>query len=286
VSPEDEAALAAFLAPGADSYHQRTLADMVLDKIREKQGELGVAEIPRWGCARAGWGRAGGRLDRAVPAVGCMEGSSALHWQAGISLVSSCSPCVRQGQPRFAGQLPRSRMADCHSHPGAACRVARQQPCCLRRHASGTSPPPFCTSHNPYTAPPGWVSYRRIQSSLPPSHLPHTLPALQGLRCSPKLPCSALPCPALIAYREGEEFIPAELDPKVVEVYQGVGKVLSRYTAGKVCGWMGGVFGRCWCAGGGMGGGSRVGGGSRRMPALLLDCVHIHHSCISHPAMH
>lgn len=28
--------------------------------------------------------------------------------------------------------------------------------------------------------------------------------------------------------------IPDELDPKVVEVYQGVGKVLSRYTSGKV----------------------------------------------------
>ena len=36
------------------------------------------------------------------------------------------------------------------------------------------------------------------------------------------------------AGREGQELIPDELDPKVVEVYQGVGKVLSRYTAGKV----------------------------------------------------
>ncbi|KAI3435957.1 hypothetical protein D9Q98_002015 [Chlorella vulgaris] len=49
VSPEDEAALAAFLAPGADSYHQRTLADMVMDRIREKQAEEGVSEIPRDG---------------------------------------------------------------------------------------------------------------------------------------------------------------------------------------------------------------------------------------------
>lgn len=52
VSPEDEAALAAFLAPGADSYHQRTLADMVMDRIREKQAEEGVSEIPRCG---PGW---------------------------------------------------------------------------------------------------------------------------------------------------------------------------------------------------------------------------------------
>jgi hypothetical protein len=34
--------------------------------------------------------------------------------------------------------------------------------------------------------------------------------------------------------REGEEYVPEGLDPKVVEVYQGVGKVLSRYTSGKV----------------------------------------------------
>lgn len=47
VSPEDEAALAAFMAPGADSYHQKTLADMVLEKIRERQAAAGVAELPR-----------------------------------------------------------------------------------------------------------------------------------------------------------------------------------------------------------------------------------------------
>lgn len=47
VSPEDEAALAAFMAPDADSYQQRTLADLVLERIREKQKEQGVTEIPR-----------------------------------------------------------------------------------------------------------------------------------------------------------------------------------------------------------------------------------------------
>lgn len=49
VSPEDEAALAAFMAPDADSYQQRTLADLVLERIREKQKEQGVTEIPRDG---------------------------------------------------------------------------------------------------------------------------------------------------------------------------------------------------------------------------------------------
>lgn len=48
VSPEDEAALAAFMAPDADAYHQCTLADLILDKIRQKQAEQGVAELPRW----------------------------------------------------------------------------------------------------------------------------------------------------------------------------------------------------------------------------------------------
>lgn len=49
VSAEDEAALAAFMAPGADNYKQKTLADMVLERIREKQAEAGVSEIPREG---------------------------------------------------------------------------------------------------------------------------------------------------------------------------------------------------------------------------------------------
>lgn len=43
-------------------------------------------------------------------------------------------------------------------------------------------------------------------------------------------------CPACLPLcdREGSDYIPDELDPKVVEVYQGVGKVLSRYKSGKV----------------------------------------------------
>lgn len=35
VAPEDEAAVAAFLNPGAE--RQKTLADIILDKIREKE---------------------------------------------------------------------------------------------------------------------------------------------------------------------------------------------------------------------------------------------------------
>jgi hypothetical protein len=46
VSPEEEAALAAFMAPGAADYQQRSLADMILGKIREQQAEAGVAVIP------------------------------------------------------------------------------------------------------------------------------------------------------------------------------------------------------------------------------------------------
>ena len=47
VSPEDEAALAAFMAPGATDYRQRTLADLVVERIRQKQGGAGIAELPR-----------------------------------------------------------------------------------------------------------------------------------------------------------------------------------------------------------------------------------------------
>ena len=34
--------------------------------------------------------------------------------------------------------------------------------------------------------------------------------------------------------RPGDEVLPEGLDPKVVAVYQGVGRLLTRYTAGKV----------------------------------------------------
>jgi essential nuclear protein 1 len=46
VSPEDEAALAAFMAPGAASYTQQSLADVVLSKLREKQKEQGLTVLP------------------------------------------------------------------------------------------------------------------------------------------------------------------------------------------------------------------------------------------------
>ena len=41
VSPEDEAAIAAFLAPGAADHRQRTLADVILDKLKEQEGAGG-----------------------------------------------------------------------------------------------------------------------------------------------------------------------------------------------------------------------------------------------------
>jgi len=47
ISPEDEAALAAFMAPNAADYQQKTLTDIILEKIREKQQQAGLSEIPR-----------------------------------------------------------------------------------------------------------------------------------------------------------------------------------------------------------------------------------------------
>ena len=47
VSPEDEAVLAAFLAPGAADYRQKTLSELVMERIRERQGEQGLVELPR-----------------------------------------------------------------------------------------------------------------------------------------------------------------------------------------------------------------------------------------------
>lgn len=37
ISLEDEAALRAFMGPGAGTQHQQTLADIILAKIEEKQ---------------------------------------------------------------------------------------------------------------------------------------------------------------------------------------------------------------------------------------------------------
>ena len=48
ISPEDEAALAAFMNPTAGVFKQRTLADIILDKIKEKQeAQAGIGE-DRW----------------------------------------------------------------------------------------------------------------------------------------------------------------------------------------------------------------------------------------------
>ena len=45
ISPEDEAAMAAFLRPQA---RQRTLADIILEKIQEKQQRQALGEHGGW----------------------------------------------------------------------------------------------------------------------------------------------------------------------------------------------------------------------------------------------
>jgi essential nuclear protein 1 len=44
---QDEAALAAFMAPGARDARHKTLSDVILEKIREKQAAAGLSEVPR-----------------------------------------------------------------------------------------------------------------------------------------------------------------------------------------------------------------------------------------------
>lgn len=42
ITAAEEAALAAFMAPKSKDHKQKTLADVIMDKIREKQGEAGM----------------------------------------------------------------------------------------------------------------------------------------------------------------------------------------------------------------------------------------------------
>jgi essential nuclear protein 1 len=48
LSPEDEKALAAFMAPDADAYRQTSLGDLVLAKLREEQKDRGLDVLPEW----------------------------------------------------------------------------------------------------------------------------------------------------------------------------------------------------------------------------------------------
>ena len=48
VNVEDEAALAAFMNPAAKDQKQKTLSDVIMEKIREKQAEAGLAAVPRY----------------------------------------------------------------------------------------------------------------------------------------------------------------------------------------------------------------------------------------------
>ena len=50
ISPEDEAALRAFMNPQAESYQQQTLGDIILAKIQEKQKQSLSESIV--GCAQ------------------------------------------------------------------------------------------------------------------------------------------------------------------------------------------------------------------------------------------
>ena len=46
IDPEDERALAAFMAPGHDSFKQFSLGDLIVSKLKEKQTEGGVPVLP------------------------------------------------------------------------------------------------------------------------------------------------------------------------------------------------------------------------------------------------
>ncbi len=56
---QDEEALAAFMAPRGAGAKQRTLSDMILDKIRQAQQEQGLTEIPKCASLAGGLGWAG-----------------------------------------------------------------------------------------------------------------------------------------------------------------------------------------------------------------------------------
>ena len=43
--------MAAFLAPDAGDFKQKSLADIIMAKIREKQEAQGLAAVPRWAVA-------------------------------------------------------------------------------------------------------------------------------------------------------------------------------------------------------------------------------------------
>lgn len=47
ITAEDDAALAAFLAPGAENTKQKTLSDVIMEKIREKQSAAGLSMVHR-----------------------------------------------------------------------------------------------------------------------------------------------------------------------------------------------------------------------------------------------
>lgn len=217
VSPEDEAALAAFMAPDADSYRQRTLADLVLERIREKQAEQGVSEIPR--CVRLSncvFGGVGGREQGSV----CIAGSG-----GGVSMGAH--------RARNAVLVYGRGSSPCGGHCLPAEVADLQQRAAGRAHWAVPAVTLPAAAHAPHIHPLKFQSWIGCPAGILPlcSFLPHLLPSQLTDFC---LSACVPACARHGVCREGQEFVPDELDPKVVEVYQGVGKVLSRYTAGKV----------------------------------------------------
>jgi hypothetical protein len=108
--------MAAFLAPDAAGFKQKSLADIIMAKIREKQEAQGLAAVPRWAPAGAagaaaagsGSGAGGGGAERA-------RASQRLQLAAGRAQL----PARR---PRPAGR-PAGRCSR-----GAACLAPRPAP--------------------------------------------------------------------------------------------------------------------------------------------------------------
>ncbi|KAG2424167.1 hypothetical protein HXX76_014700 [Chlamydomonas incerta] len=49
VDADDERALAAFMAPGAEGHRQTSLADLIMARLRQRQAEQGLAQLPEGG---------------------------------------------------------------------------------------------------------------------------------------------------------------------------------------------------------------------------------------------
>ncbi|GFR48122.1 hypothetical protein Agub_g9949 [Astrephomene gubernaculifera] len=73
VDPEDERALAAFMAPGAAAYQQTSLADLIVARLRERQAEQGLRRLPGQE-GEEGEGEEDGEAGPSAAGAGGMEG--------------------------------------------------------------------------------------------------------------------------------------------------------------------------------------------------------------------